>query len=195
MRVRRTLARSLLRLTRWRLVGEVPPSGGILVGAPHTSQWDWLVMLMIAWANGARPRVLIAAHYFDGMLGPVLRRTGGVPLDRSSPGATIRALLQAAAADPSFQLVIAAEGTRSKGEFWKAGFYRISQQTKLPITLGFVDGPTRTLGMGPTFHPSGDVVADMDLVRAFYADKHGIRPENRTEPRLREEETGLPPVD
>lgn len=152
-------------------------------------------MLMIAWASGARPRVLIAAHYFKGVVGIILRRTGGIPLDRSSPGATIRALLKAAEGDDSFQLVIAAEGTRSKGEFWKPGFYRISQQTGLPITLGFVDGPTRTLGMGPTFHPTGDVAADMDLVRAFYADKHGIRPENRTEPRLREEDPDGGPTD
>lgn len=186
MRVRRTFARGVLRATRWRLTGDVPESG-ILVGAPHTSQWDWVVMLMIAWASGMRPKVLVADRYFKGFVGWILRRTGGIPLDRSSPGATIRALLKAAEADDSFQLVIAAEGTRSKGEFWKPGFYRISQQTGLPISLGFVDGPTRSLGMGPTFHPTGDVKADMDFVRAFYADKQGIRPENRTEPRLREE--------
>lgn len=188
MRVRRALARGALRATRWRLVGDVPESG-ILVGAPHTSQWDWVAMLMIAWANGVRPHVLVADRYFKGVVGWILRHTGGIPLDRSSPGATIRALLKAAESDDAFQLVIAAEGTRSKGEFWKPGFYRIAQQTGLPISLGFVDGPTRTLGMGPSFHPTDDVVADMDLVRAFYADKHGIRPENRTEPRLREEST------
>lgn len=191
MRVRRTIARSVLRLTRWRLVGEVPEAG-ILVGAPHTSQWDWVAMLMIAWAHGVRPRVLVADRYFQGVVGWILRRTGGIPLDRSSPGATIRALLLAAQQDDAFQLVIAAEGTRSKGEFWKPGFYRISQQTGLPISLGFVDGPTRTLGMGPTFHPTGDVRADMDRVRAFYADKHGIKPENRTEPRLCEEAEPTP---
>ncbi|TQK71927.1 MULTISPECIES: 1-acyl-sn-glycerol-3-phosphate acyltransferase [unclassified Nocardioides] len=193
MRVRRSIARGALKVTRWRLVGDVPEAG-ILVGAPHTSQWDWVAMLMIAWANGARPRVLVAAHYFDGPVGWVLRRTGGIPLDRSSPGATVRALLKAAEEDDAFQLVIAPEGTRSKGEFWKPGFYRISEQTGLPVTLGFVDGPTRTLGMGPSFHPSGDVAADMDLVRAFYADKQGIKPELRTEPRLREE-TAEPPTD
>lgn len=194
MRVRPVVARSLLKLTRWKLVGDVPRSG-ILVGAPHTSAWDWLVMLMIAWANGARPRVLIEQRYFGyakGAMGWVLRRTGGIALDRSSPGATIRALLREAENDDAFQLVIAAEGTRSSGQYWKPGFYRIAQQTGLPITLGFVDGPTRTLGMGPSFSPSGDVRADMDLVRAFYADKRGIKPGNRTEPRLREEESGFP---
>ena len=54
----------------------------------------------------------------------------------------------------------------------------------------FIDGETRSLGMGPTFTPSGDVVADMDLVRAFYADKRGINAEHWAEPRLREESSG-----
>ncbi|MCX6397374.1 MAG: 1-acyl-sn-glycerol-3-phosphate acyltransferase [Propionibacteriales bacterium] len=187
MRIRRAFARSTLRITRWRLVGDVP-EGGILVGAPHTSQWDWAVMVLIAWANGIQPHALVSHTYFTGATGWVLRSTGAVPLNREDPGAAIRALLALAEGDEKFLLAIAAEGTRSKGEYWKPGFYRIAQQTGLPIALGFVDGPTRTLGMGPSFHPTGDVRADMDLVRAFYADKHGIRPENRTEPRLRDED-------
>lgn len=186
MRIRPVLARAALKATGWTLVGEVPRQG-ILVGAPHTSQWDWVAMLLIAWSNRVQPQVLIKHSYFKGPAGALLRATGGIPLDRENPGATIRTLLKEAESHEAFLLAIAAEGTRSKGEYWKSGFYRISQQTGLPITLGFVDGPTRTLGMGPTFHPSGDVVADMDLVRAYYADKQGIRPENRTEPRLREE--------
>lgn len=181
------IARTILRATRWRLVGEVPERG-ILVGAPHTSNWDWVAMILIAWSNGVQPQVLIKQSFFKGPVGTLLRATGGIPLDRANPGATIRALLQEAEGDDTFLLVIAAEGTRSKGEYWKSGFYRISQQTGLPVTLGFVDGPTRTLGMGPTFQPSGDLVADMDRVREFYRDKHGIRPEKRTEPRLREED-------
>lgn len=186
MRFRRAFARGTLKLTRWRLVGSVPERG-ILVGAPHTSQWDWVVMLLIAWASSTQPQALIKHSYFDGPLGWILRRTGGVPLDRENPGAAIRALLKEAEGHDSFLLAIAAEGTRGKGEYWKPGFYRIAQQTGLPISLGFVDGPTRTLGIGPTFHPTGDVAKDMDFVRAFYADKHGIKPENRTEPRLRDE--------
>lgn len=191
MKIRRAFARGVLRATRWKLTGDVPASG-ILVGAPHTSQWDWVATMLIAWGSGRQPKLLIKHSYFQGPLGPVLRWTGGIPLDRENPGAAVRALLKEAETHESFLLAIAAEGTRGKGEYWKPGFYRISQQTGLPITLGFVDGPTRSLGMGPTFHPTGDVRADMDFVRAFYADKHGIRPENRTEPRLREENGGLP---
>ncbi|TCJ30014.1 1-acyl-sn-glycerol-3-phosphate acyltransferase [Nocardioides jejuensis] len=184
MIIRPKLARTLLWATRWKLVGQVPQRG-ILVGAPHTSNWDFVAMLAIAWSSGVQPQVLVKESFFKGPLGPLLRALGGIPLDRSNPGAAIRAML--AQADESFLLCIAAEGTRSKGEYWKPGFLRIAQQTGLPVSMGFVDGPTRTMGMGPTFVPSGDVVADMDVVRAFYADKRGFRPENRTEPRLREE--------
>lgn len=186
MLIRKKLARAVLRATRWKLVGSVP-SKGVLVGAPHTSNWDFIAMLLIAWSSGVQPQVLVKKSFFKGPMGPVLRALGGVPLDRSNPGDTIRALLADAGDDDAFLLCIAAEGTRSKGDYWKPGFLRIAQQTGLPVSLGFVDGPTRTLGMGPTFTPSGDVVADMEIVRAFYADKHGIKPENRTEPRLREE--------
>ena len=167
-------------------MGSVPPSG-ILVGAPHTSNWDWVAMLLLTWRDGVQARVLIKRELFRGPLAPLLRATGGIPLDRRNPGETVRALLAEASHDERFLLVLAAEGTRGKGDFWKAGFYRISQQTGLPVTLGFIDGPTRTMGFGPTFHPTGDVTADMNLVREFYADKHGIHPELRTEPRLRDE--------
>lgn len=185
--LRKAFARLMLRLTRWRTVGSLP-SSGILVGAPHTSNWDWVAMVMLTWRDGVAPKVLIKRELFRGPLAPLLRATGGIPLDRANPGETVRRLLgEAKADDQDFLLVLAAEGTRGKGDYWKSGFYKIAKQTGLPITLGFIDGPTRTMGVGPTFAPSGDVRADMDRVRAFYADKRGVHPEMRTEPRLREE--------
>ena len=187
MVVRKAFARLLLRLARWHIVGEVP-SSGVLVGAPHTSNWDWVVMLLLMWSGGVPPRVLIKAEIMRTPLGPLLRANGGIALDRKNPGAVVRDLLADAKSGEPFLLIIAAEGTRKKGDYWKSGFYRIAQRSGLPISLGFVDGPTRTMGFGPSFRPSGDVVADMDVVRAFYADKHGIHPERRTEPRLREED-------
>lgn len=185
--VRKLVARTLLRLARWRATGTVPRAG-ILVGAPHTSNWDWVAMLMLMWRDGVEPRVLIKRELFSGPLGPILRATGGVPLDRANPGAVVREMLEHARADDSFVLVLAAEGTRGKGAYWKSGFYRLAQQTGLPIYLGYIDGPSRTLGIGPSLVPTGDLRADMDVVRAFYADKRGVHPERRTEPRLQAEE-------
>lgn len=186
--VRRTFARAALRVARWRTVGEVPPRG-ILVGAPHTSNWDWVLTMLLAWDSSVQIRLLVKNSLFKGPLGPLLRATGAVELDRKNPGATVRALLADSEVDEAFLLGIAAEGTRSKGEYWKSGFYRISRQTGIPVTLAYLDAPSRTVGWGPTFELSGDVAADMDRVRAFYADKRGIRPADATPPRLREEDT------
>ena len=186
--MRRACARFLLWIARWHTVGEVP-SSGILVGAPHTSNWDWVAMLLLMWSGGVPPRVLIKAEIMRTPLGPLLRANGGISLDRQNPGNVVRDLLAEARTGEPFLLIIAAEGTRKKSDYWKSGFYRIAQQAGLPISLGFIDGPTHTMGFGPSLRPSGDVVADMDIIRAFYADKHGIHPRLRTEPRLREEES------
>lgn len=185
--VRRTTARALLRLARWRTAGRVP-SRGILVGAPHTSNWDWVLTMLLAWDSGVRIRLLVKHSLFRGPLGPVMRATGAVSLDRSNPAATIRDLLADAEDDEAFLLGIAAEGTRSRADYWKSGFYRISRQTGIPVTLAYIDRRSRTVGWGPTFDLSGDVIADMDRIREFYADKEGIRPELATIPKLREEE-------
>lgn len=184
--LRRSIARVLLRLSGWRTVGTVPRRG-ILVGAPHTSNWDWVLTMLLAWDSRVQIRLLVKDAFFKGPLAPVMRATGAVELDRSNPGATIRGLLADAETDEAFLLGIAAEGTRSRGEYWKSGFYRISQQTGLPITLAFLDRPSKTVGWGPTFPVTGDVSADMDRIRAFFADKVGIKPEGATPPRLREE--------
>jgi 1-acyl-sn-glycerol-3-phosphate acyltransferase len=186
--VRKAFARLILRLTRWHTVGEVPTSG-ILVGAPHTSNWDWVAMLLLMWSGGVPPRVLIKAEIMRTPLGPLLRANGGIAVDRQHPGTVVRDLLAEAKKGELFLLIIAAEGTRKKRDYWKSGFYRMAQQTGLPISMGFIDGPTRTMGFGPSFRPSGDVVADMDVVRGFYADKRGVHPRLRTEPRLREEDS------
>lgn len=187
-RVRGAIAHVLLRLVGWRAVGTVP-SRGVLVGAPHTSNWDWVLTILLGWTYGIDMRLMVKKELFRGPLGWVLRRTGAVSLDRANPGETVQALLAEAEGDHPWLLALAAEGTRSRQEYWKSGFYRIARQTGLPITLAYVDVPSRRVGWGPTFHPTGDVKADMDLVREFYADKTGFHPEDFTPPRLREEST------
>ncbi len=184
--MRSQLADLVLRAARWTPVGQVPRTG-VLVGAPHTSNWDFVMMLLIMWRGGVTPRVLIKKELFRGPLGWLLRRLGGIPLDRANPGGVVRELVREARSGEPFLLILAAEGTRKKGDYWKSGFWRLARSARLPISLAFIDGPTRTAGFGPTFTATSDVGADMDKVREFYRDKRGIHPERRTEPRLREE--------
>lgn len=187
---RRNLAKFVLKLFGWKVVGSVPP-GGILVGAPHTSNWDWVLSLFLTWSTSIKPHVLVKKELFTGPVGWFLRSTGSVPLDREHPRETVRELLEISrSTDKPFFVVLAAEGTRSKGTYWKSGFRRLSQETGLPIALAFVDAANRTTGWGPSFHPSDDVSKDMDILRDFYADKTGFHHENFTQPLLREEVEG-----
>ena len=133
----------------WTAVGEVPRTG-VLVGAPHTSNWDFVMMLLVMWRGGVNPRVLIKKELFRGPLGWLLPRLGGIPLDRDNPGGVVRELVREARSGEPFLLILAAEGTRKKGEYWKSGFWRIARSAKLPIALAFIDGPSRApRGSGP----------------------------------------------
>lgn len=187
---RRNLAKLVLKLFGWKVVGSVPP-GGILVGAPHTSNWDWVVSLFLTWSTSIQPKVLVKKELFTGPVGWFLRSTGSVPLDREHPRETVRELLELSQSTKKpFFVALAAEGTRSKGTYWKSGFRRLAKETGLPIALAFVDAPNRTTGWGPSFHPSDDATKDMDILREFYADKTGFHHEKFTPPLLREEVEG-----
>jgi 1-acyl-sn-glycerol-3-phosphate acyltransferase len=189
--IRRTLANAYWATSRWTLRSEpIPRDGvGLLIGAPHTSNWDFVLMLAITWRLGIHIRFLGKLSLFRGALGPLTRALGGVPVDRANPAGLVDEVVARVRSGERFYLVVTPEGTRSQAPYWKSGFYRIALDTGLPVTLGYVDRRTMTTGLGPTLHLTGDVAADMDRIRAFYADKSGLRPENRTEPRLRDEPT------
>jgi 1-acyl-sn-glycerol-3-phosphate acyltransferase len=146
------------------------------------------MMLGIAWELGIDFRFLGKDSLFKFPLGPLMRALGGIPVDRKRPYGLVEKLVAAAEANDEFTLVVTPEGTRGSGKYWKSGFYRISTQTGIPVTLGYVDRESRTCGLGVTFTPTGNVHEDMDFVRDFYKDKSGYRPQFRTEPRLREED-------
>ena len=186
---RRLLARGYWAVSRWTLRTQPPAEGGagILIGAPHTSNWDFILMLGITWHHGVPALFLGKKSLFRGPMGPLMRALGGIPVDRQNPQGLVDVLVERARAGERFYLVVTPEGTRSRATHWKSGFYRIARAADMPVTLGYVDRATRTAGLGPTIRLTGDVRADMDVIRAFYADKGGHSPANRTEPRLAEE--------
>lgn len=185
---RRAIAKIYWRFSRWNLVHENPPVHGprLLIGAPHTSNIDFVLMLAITWEARMRIHWLGKKELFRGLAGPIMRGLGGIAVDRSNPSNIVTEVLERARTTNNFMLIVTPEGTRS-GKGWRSGFYRIAMAAELPVTLGFVDSTTMTSGLGPTVHLTGDVEADMDRIRAFYADKAGVRPHLRTEPRLNDE--------
>ena len=186
--IRRLLARLFWLCSRWRLRTEPAPTRPtVLVGAPHTSNWDFVLMLAIAWRLGIHIRWLGKASLFAGWRGPVMRALGGIAVDRADAARVVDEIVARVNAGEVFSLVVTPDGTRGGNAYWKSGFYRIARETGMPVTLGYVDRTTMTSGLGPTIELTGDVAADMNRIRAFYADKAGLRPERRTEPRLSSE--------
>jgi len=186
--IRRFIAGVFWALSRWKLDTQPAPTRPtVLVGAPHTSNWDFVLMLAIAWRLGVHIRWLGKNSLFHGWRGPLMRALGGIPVDRADPGRVVSDVVEQVRSGEVFGLVVTPDGTRGPHTHWKSGFYRIAVQAGMPVTLGYVDRTTMTTGLGPTLDLSGDVGADMDRIRAFYADKAGFTPRLRVEPRLREE--------
>lgn len=186
--IRRLLARTYWTFSRWTLKSEPAPSRPtILLGVPHTSNWDFVFMLGIAWRLGLRFRWLGKDSLFRGPAGPLMRAIGGIPVNRSDAAGVVDDIVGRVRTGEVFGLVVTPEGTRGGTEYWKSGFYRIAREAGLPVTLGYVDRTTMTTGLGPTIDLTGDVNLDMRAIRGFYADKSGFHPHLRIEPRLREE--------
>ena len=186
--LRRLTARAFWALSPWSLqTRPAPDRPTVLVGAPHTSNWDFMLMLAIAWRLGVKVRWLGKDSLFTSWRRPVMRALGGISVDRSAPDRVVADVVRQIRDGTVFALVVTPDGTRKGHSHWKSGFYRIARETGMPVTLGYVDRTTMTTGLGPTMELTGDVAGDMDRIRAFYADKSGYLPEHRVEPRLRDE--------
>ncbi len=165
--VKARLARWILWCFGWRCVGQRPSEHRyVLACAPHTSNWDLVVLLLVTMACGVRLSWIGKHTLFEGPFGPVMRWLGGVSVDRSRAERAVEDL--AARFRTADQLVIAIcpEGTRSRAGYWKSGFYRIAQAAGVPIVLGFVNYERRTAGFAVTLYPTGDVSDDMDMIRS-----------------------------
>ncbi len=188
--VTRLLARAWLALWRFRAIEPaIPiPERCVIIAAPHTTNWDFPMMLALAKVSGIKLTFLGKAELFRGPMGPLMRKLGGIPVVRDKAGTMVADLVAELAKPDTLRLLVPPEGTRSRSEYWKSGFYRIARGADVPILFAFVDGATRTGGFGPAMVPTNDVHSDMDQVRAYYAGKTGLRPGKSGIPRLAEED-------
>jgi 1-acyl-sn-glycerol-3-phosphate acyltransferase len=187
--MKRLLGKLITAITGWRVVGDEPEVRKfVLIAAPHTSNWDLLHLLTLAWSAGIDVSWMGKHQLFRGPMGPLMRAVGGVPVRRDRRNDLVRQMAQLFASRDELVLTVPAEATRRRVEYWKSGFYRIAMAAQVPIHFGYLDYPSKTGGFGAFVHPTGDTKADMDVIRAFYADKRGRYPERAGPVRLREED-------
>jgi 1-acyl-sn-glycerol-3-phosphate acyltransferase len=174
--VLKLIAIILLKVTGWRVVGTLPAERKyVLIGAPHTSNWDFPLMLLAVLKVGMDVHWLGKDSLFPPVLGGIMRWLGGIAVDRSKNNNLVAQLVELFNARDELVVIVPPEGTRSKVERWKSGFYHVSAGANVPILLGFVDASRKELGFGPMFYPSDGYDADLPKILAFYADKRGIR--------------------
>jgi len=169
-------SRAFLRLNGWKVEGSLPAgvSKCVLIAAPHTSNWDLPYTLMVAFCLQLNIYWMGKAGIFRFPFGPVMRWLGGIAVDRSKNNNLVSASAAAlAAAQGSIQLVVPPEGTRGKTRHWKTGFYFIALEARVPIVLAYMDYERKVSGLGPMFTPTGDVEADMQVIKHFYAGVKG----------------------
>jgi len=184
--VQQRLARAVLRLLGWTLQVEMPSSPkNVIVAAPHTTNWDFMYLLLIMWATGLRLNWVGKDSLFTWPLGGIMRWLGGVPVNRRVRNNFVAQVAEAFRSNDHLMIVITPEGTRGKSPYWRTGFYYIALTAGVPIVLGFIDYKKKELGLGPSFLPTGDIEADFAIVRRFYADKAGKYPNNQGEIKLK----------
>lgn len=181
------LASALLRACGWRRVLVPPPAPkGIIVVYPHTSNWDFILGILFKVAAGLPARWMGKDTLFRWPLRGLLLRLGGIPINRRERTGFVNALLAEFDRHDWIWLAIAPEGTRSHTDHWKSGFYRIAVAGRLPVALGFIDYATHTVGIDTYLTLTGDPEQDLALIRRYYADKRGRRPEKAGTIRLRQ---------
>lgn len=184
----RWLAERLIRLLGWQLVGEEPPFAKfVAVGAPHTSNWDFIVFLAVVSHFKIPARVIGKTSLVRWPFGRLMRRLGVIPVDRDSGHGVVEQMVEEFNRSDRMALVIAPEGTRGAADYWRSGFYRTALAAEVPIVMSFIDADKRVAGIGPTLHPTGEIVADMDQLRSFYSGIKGRHPERQGPILLREE--------
>lgn len=184
------LAGFILRCMGWRVAFDgLPARQGVIAIYPHTSNWDFAVMVLVKWAVGVPVRFWGKDKLFRvPMLGPWLRWIGGVPVDRTvARGVVAQAVEQFALArekDQYFWLALTPEGTRKYIPGWRSGFYQTTLQTRVPLGLVTLDYGKREVRIDSFITLSGDAAHDFSRIASVYEGVRGYRPQNAAPIRL-----------
>ncbi len=187
--MRQSLARWLLRRLGWTIEGQRPPlEHYVLIAAPHTSNWDFPLMLLFAAAFDIKVTWMAKHSLFWPPLGWFMRAMGGMPIVRHQNRNVVESMVDDFNASPEMVLVVPAEGTRDRAEYWKSGFYHIARLSGVPVVPSYLDFGERRGGFGPPLQVTGDVTRDLDQFRDFYRGMQGKFPDQFGPVRLREED-------
>lgn len=161
----------------------------IIIVWPHTSNFDFPLGFIFSRAYPLpKPHFLAKDSAFKGIWGPIGRKVGGIAVDRSKSSNFVDQVAAEFARHEQFVLAVTPEGTRSKTPYWKSGFYYMALAANVPVVMATIDYAKRVISYGTSFMPSGNVEADLEIIRRYYAGAEGRHLERMGEIRFRPSE-------
>ena len=171
--------------------GTVPTEPhAVMLAGPHTSNLDGLLLVLTTRSIGMKAYWMVKDTWVKPPMGWLTKRVGAVPIDRNKASGVVGQMVEQFAERDEFLLMVPPEGTRSRAEYWKSGFYQIAITADVPIIPTYLDYQSKRAGFGTPFKLTGDKRADMDLLRDFYKDGASMarKPDKYGPIRLRDED-------
>lgn len=181
MRVLKTLVRWLFASSGWRIVGEIPNDlkKAVLVGGPHTSNWDLFYTLGLMYTLEIPFRFVIKKEAMVFPIKSLLNAFGAYPVERNKPGSNlVEQISKVFEESEECFLCIAPEGTRTATSDWKTGFYHIAKRAQVPILVGYLDRKNKSIHMGSTIDTSLSETEAMKLLSAIMSKANPEKPKN-----------------
>lgn len=174
----KSISKFILSLFGWKITGENNlPNKSVICVAPHTSNWDLFLGLIVYKSMGRTASFLIKKEWFFFPMNLLFKSLGGIPVDRSKKTSLTEQLAQVYEEKDEFQLAITPEATRKKNTEWKKGFYFIAQAANVPIVVAALDYGKKEAQFKMVFTPTGDVDADLIVIKSCYEGVTAKHPE------------------
>ena len=173
-------SRYWLKKNGWSIDGDWSnlPNKYIIIVAPHTANIDFFLGLMVRSVTGIRSTKFIGkSQLFKWPYGIIFRALGGYPVVRTKANNLVDAVVEIFNSHDKFSIALAPEGTRSKVDRLKTGFYHIARKANIPIYPVAFDFGTKVVVIKEPLTPSDNIENDLRQLIDFYAEIEGKYPE------------------
>ena len=161
------------KILGWKVVGNTNFSKdtvkkAVLISAPHTSNFDFIIGLLLRKVVDLKSNYLGKKELFVWPIGYYFRAVGGVPVDRKNKENKVETIAKLFEGKDEFRLTLAPEGTRSKVEKWRTGFYYIAKQANVPIIMFTLDFENKQNKISKPFYPTDNIEEDFKYMKSFF---------------------------
>lgn len=168
----------ILWLLGWKVIlPKFSENSYVLIAAPHTSNWDFVISRLAISVARIPQKVLMKKEWFFFPLGLIFKALGAIPIDRKGSIKMVDYIVELFKGQHDFVFSISPEGTRSYVEKWKTGFYQIATKANVPIVLGRMDYKIKVVDFSRIFYPTGDFNIDFKEIVSYYSEAKGRFPE------------------